>query len=492
MIRAVIYARYSAGPRQTDQSIEGQIADCKRYAESHDMVVTEIYADKHISGKSTEGRDEFLRMIEDAKRKQFEAVIVWKVDRFGRDRTDIAIYKRELRKAGVQLCYAAESVPEGPEGLILESLLEGLAEYYSADLRQKVTRGMKESLKKGQWPGKCPYGYGKDKDKHVIIIEEEAAVIREIYRLCCEDYSIAEIVRSLVAKGIYKKNGSVYRILTNRHYIGEFEMMGLSIDVPGIVSEEVWNMAQTKLKSTAKNGGADANYLLSGKCICSECGSVLTGTHGTGKSGKKFYYYHCPKKCIKPVPKERYEMMILEECREFTLTDELIEQITDRIMELQEADLPHAEIKHVEAQIRDFTKRMNNLTNSIEQGVPADVVMPRIVDYKQKISDLSVELEKMKIKKPLIPRDYLAAWLRSFRDGDVADDNFCRRVIDTFIERVIVYPDHSVIVLNVSGDKTSPECSNLSRFVNLTKQRSNTEKVFWDLPYALLWVESIC
>ena len=99
---------------------------------------------------------------------------------------------------------------------------------------------------------------------------------------------------------------------------------------------------------------------------------------------------------------------------------------------------------------------------------------------------------EMKIKKPLIPRDYLAAWLRSFRDGDVADDNFCRRVIDTFIEKVIVYPDHSVIVLNVSGDKTSPECSNLSRFVNLTKQRSNTEKVFWDLPYALLWVESIC
>ena len=98
----------------------------------------------------------------------------------------------------------------------------------------------------------------------------------------------------------------------------------------------------------------------------------------------------------------------------------------------------------------------------------------------------------MKIKKPLIPRDYLASWLRSFRDGDVADDNFCRRVIDTFIEKVIVYPDHSVIVLNVSGDKTSPECSNLSRFVNLTKQRSNTEKVFWDLPYALLWVESIC
>ena len=144
---AAIYARYSAGPRQTDQSIEGQIADCQRYADAHELVVSKIYADKHISGKSTEGRDQFLQMIADAKKGLFEAVIVWKVDRFGRDKADIAIYKRELKKAGVQLHYAAESVPEGPEGIILESLLEGLAEYYSADLRQKVERGMKEDRK---------------------------------------------------------------------------------------------------------------------------------------------------------------------------------------------------------------------------------------------------------------------------------------------------------------------------------------------------------
>ena len=143
MNNAVIYARYSAGPRQTDQSIEGQIADCQKYAEQHGLIVGKIYADRHISGKSTEGRDEFLQMIEDAKKKQFTDVIVWKVDRFGRDKTDIAIYKRELRKNGVTIHYAAESVPDGPEGIILESLLEGLAEYYSADLRQKVNRGMR-------------------------------------------------------------------------------------------------------------------------------------------------------------------------------------------------------------------------------------------------------------------------------------------------------------------------------------------------------------
>ena len=134
----VIYARYSEGPKQTDPSIEGQVADCMAYAEQNGIEVAKVYADRHVSGKSTAGRDEFLQMIRDVQEHLFEAVIVWKIDRFGRSRQDIAINKMKLKKAGVKLYYAQEAVPEGPEGIILESVLEGLAEYYSADLRQKV------------------------------------------------------------------------------------------------------------------------------------------------------------------------------------------------------------------------------------------------------------------------------------------------------------------------------------------------------------------
>ena len=158
MNRAVIYARFSNGPRQTEQSIEGQVADCTSFANANNLSVVGIYADKHISGTSVEGRTEFLRMVSDAKKGMFDAVIVWKVDRFGRDRRDIAVYKHALNTAGVSLQYAAEAVPEGPEGILLESLLEGMAEYYSADLKQKVSRGIRESAKKGQWPsGRLPW-----------------------------------------------------------------------------------------------------------------------------------------------------------------------------------------------------------------------------------------------------------------------------------------------------------------------------------------------
>ena len=152
-MRGVIYARYSPGPRQTDQSIEGQVADCKYYAEENGIDIIEVYADRKVSGKSVVGRDEFQRMLRDAERGLFDCVLVWKIDRFGRDRQDIALGKLTLKRAGVKLLYAKESVPEGPEGIILESVLEGLAEYYSADLRQKVIRGMKETAKKGQYCG---------------------------------------------------------------------------------------------------------------------------------------------------------------------------------------------------------------------------------------------------------------------------------------------------------------------------------------------------
>ena len=125
----VIYARYSEGPKQTDQSIEGQVNDCMAFAQRNGIDVIEVYADRHISGKSVVGRYEFQRMLQDAQLHKFDCVIVWKIDRFGRDRQDIAVSKMQLKKAGVKLMYAEESVPEGPEGIILESVLEGIAEY---------------------------------------------------------------------------------------------------------------------------------------------------------------------------------------------------------------------------------------------------------------------------------------------------------------------------------------------------------------------------
>lgn len=487
MNRAVIYARYSEGPRQTDQSIEGQVADCTAYAERNGLVVTEIYADRHISGTSIEGRHEFLRMVNDAKKHKFDAVIVWKVDRFGRDRRDIAIYKHQLKTAGVALHYAAESVPDGPEGIILESVLEGLAEYYSADLRQKVTRGMRESLKKGQWPGKCPFGYAKDAQKIPHPDPEEAARVKEIFRLSAEGHSIAEIVRILENKGVFMKNGSVYRVLTNDHYLGKWRMLDMEIEVEPIITEEEWEKTRENLKAPHR-ADSKIHYALSGKCVCAECQATLTGTHGTSKSGKKFAYYQCPNKCIKPLPKDKYERLIIAEVVENALTDEVIDEIIDRIMEIQAEDSQSAEIRRLETQISDYKRRINNLLDAVENGLKMDSVALRIDDLEKKIATSSEELERQKLKKPTIPREFLRFWLGSFRSGDIQNKDFCRKIIQTFIAGIEVHADHSVVLLNISGEKEDPQCSNVFRKVNLPKHYSNTEGLQIALPYALLWV----
>lgn len=184
MLRGVIYARYSAGPNQTDRSIEGQIDDCQAFARSNSIDIIKVYADRHISGRSTEGRYELERLIADARAHKFDVVICWKVDRLGRDRYDLAKIKATIKRTGVLIKYAKETLPDGPEGIILESLLEGMAEYYSADLSQKVTRGLKNAAKKGQYPaGVLTYGYTKDADKHVIEDPETKDAVITVFRM---------------------------------------------------------------------------------------------------------------------------------------------------------------------------------------------------------------------------------------------------------------------------------------------------------------------
>ena len=142
-LNAVIYARYSSD-RQTEQSIEGQLRECYAFAKANDIAVIDTYIDRAISGK-TDNRPAFQKMIEDSAKRQFQAVIVYRLDRFTRNRYDSAIYKARLKKNGVKVLSAMENLNGSPESIIMESLLEGMAEYYSVELSQKITRGMREN-----------------------------------------------------------------------------------------------------------------------------------------------------------------------------------------------------------------------------------------------------------------------------------------------------------------------------------------------------------
>lgn len=462
-MRGVIYARYSEGPRQTDQSIEGQVADCTEYAKREGIDIIEIYADRHVSGRSVEGRNEFQRMLSDAERGLFDCVITWKIDRFGRDRQDIALCKMRLRKAGVRLMYAKESVPEGPEGIILESVLEGLAEYYSADLRQKVVRGRRETAKKGQYCGApLPIGYKIDKDRHVVVDEKEAEAVREAFRMHIAGAGIKELQEMFRKRGVTSLHGKtigssvLYRMLRNRKYLGEFVVEGVPLTVEPIIDEATFEEAAKHFKTSRNNaaGRAKVNYLLSCKCYCGYCGALLNGEAGTSKTGKVYHYYKCGDKkrgiqCeMKAIRQEQLEDAVIGFTVEDMLTDEMIGTLVDRIMEIQEKEQENDPVEILRKQLASNKKRQQHLLDAIEES-GARGLASRLSALEQEAEELTLEIQKADIKRPRLTREVVEAWLRSFRAGDVLDDDFRRRLVDTFIARVDVRNDEALIFYNI-------------------------------------------
>lgn len=156
---ACIYARYSS-ENQKELSIEAQLRACTEFALRNGYSIVENYIDRAQSARS-DRRPAFQDMISDAKRHRFQVVIVHKLDRFSRDRYDHAIYRRELRNAGVKLVSVLENLDDSPESVVLESVLEGFSEYYSRNLSRETRKGLKEIALDAKYTGGTVlFGYG--------------------------------------------------------------------------------------------------------------------------------------------------------------------------------------------------------------------------------------------------------------------------------------------------------------------------------------------
>lgn len=209
MMNGVIYARYSSH-NQREESIDGQLRECKRYAKDNDIEIVGEYVDRAISGK-TDNRVAFQKMIRDAEKGGFQVVIVYKLDRFARNRYDSATYKAKLKRCGVRLVSAMEQLSDNPESIILEAVLEGMAEYYSANLAQNIKRGMTENAIKGlaTGGGRC-LGYYTGADKKYHIDEAGAATVRLIYEMYDQGSTYTRIVKTLNDQGRKTLNGTPF------------------------------------------------------------------------------------------------------------------------------------------------------------------------------------------------------------------------------------------------------------------------------------------
>ena len=466
-MNAVIYARYSSD-NQREESIEGQLRECKEFAEANDMIIVDTYIDRALSAK-TDNRPEFQKMVKDSAKGAFELVIVWKLDRFARNRYDSAHYKAVLQKNGVKVVSATEKISQTPEGILLESLLEGMAEYYSAELAEKVTRGLTENALKCKYNGgTLPIGYAIDENQFFIIDPLTAPAVLDAFKHYAEGATMQQITDELNLRGVRtKKNtritlNTVTRMLHNRRYIGEYKYSdittpnGIPPIVPVDLFERVQDMMKANKKAPAKHKAED-EYLLTTKLFCGKCGEPMTGDGGTGKSGKVYNYYTCNghrrKKCDKKrVAKEWIENLVVGELKHILSVDGFIDRVADLVMEYQTKTKDDSALRALEARQKEVERSITNLMTAIEQGIITPTTKSRLVELEADHERINKAIAKEVIKKPELERDQIVWFLERFRDGDTNDEAFRAFLVDTFLNSVYLYDDEKMIlILNYSG-----------------------------------------
>lgn len=462
LIPAVIYARYSSSG-QRDESIEGQIRECTEYAERNGMRVIRSYSDKALTGR-TDRRPEFQQMIADSEKHLFEVVICWKTDRFARNRYDAAVYKAKLRKSGVRLVYAKEAVPEGPEGIILESVMEGFAEYYSANLAENVRRGNYDSALQHKTLGKRVYGYRKSKDDTFEIDPVTAPIVSEIFQQYNAGMRMVDIVDSLNERGIHSVTGgpfnmcAVSKILRNEKYIGTYVWGDIRDEnvIPPLIDRPTFEAVQIKLagaKKKRRNIDLDRpDFLLTGKCFCGHCGEPMTGDSAKGKTRIQYWYYTCNGKrhhtCDKRrEPKQELEDFVIHQLTSILHNDdgyleEMAQRVADHLAEGSEQSKV-ADLKRRQSSVR---QKISNLVGILEDA-PTKALASRLSALELEDESLTAEIEEAVLAAPpALTAEQILFMLTHLSDGLESDPEYRRRLVDTFLNSVYVYDDGRIVI----------------------------------------------
>ena len=491
---AVVYARYSSAG-QKEQSIDGQLAAAYKYAEAKGYQIVHEYIDRAMTGRNDD-RDDFQRMLSDTGKHQFSVIIVWKVDRFGRNREEITFNKYRCKKNGVRVEYVAENMPEGPESVILEAVLEGMAEYYSLQLSQNVKRGLLENAKHHKAvSGTPPLGYKLTEDKHFEVDPDTAPLVRVIYEKYAAGETLFEIIRYLNNAGYKTPRGkpfartSLDKLLKNEKYIGIYKFKDIIYDedaVPALIDKDLFYKVQDMLEKNKRAPVKNWNYsdyLLTGKLFCGHCGDPMVGKAGHGKSGRKYDYYICKKNDKKPVRKDWIEETVLQEVHRILDDDEIFQMIVDNTWEYYlEQDMKEHEREAMLKQIADIEKGIANLSKAVEQGMPFDVVSGRLDELSGQKIALQKAIAELEIQKGFkLTKDHIQFFLEQFRSMDASDRNCEKRLISVFVNAIYVYDDKLKIAFNYSeeGQRNTVslhdvECSHVVHSPTLCRMHTNT------------------
>ena len=465
-MKAVIYARYSS-EGQREESIEGQLRECKEYAEKNNIAVINTYIDRAFSAR-TDDRPDFQRMIKDSGKKLFDYIIVWKLDRFARNRYDSAHYKHILKKSNVKVISATEAISNDSTGILLESLLEGFAEYVSADISEKVIRGMTENALKCKWNGGgLPVGYVINEEQHYEIDPMTAPFVVEAFQRYANGEKVVDLVKWLNSCGVqtYKKRpmgfDSVGRMLKNRNYIGEYRYAEFVTPggVPAIVPDDLFEKVQERIAKNKKAPArhkAEDDYILTTKLFCGLCGALMFGESGRGSLNKVYHYYKCStaKKfhaCKKKTVKKVWlEDIVVNYTVQLLADDTILDKTADKILELQKRE--NITLPMLKRQLAEAERGIENMLNAIQQGILTQSTKSRLDQLEATKSDIEIKILQEEIETPLLSKEHIMFWLHKFRGIDVAKLEHRKMLIDTFVNSIFLYDDRLVITFNNRED----------------------------------------
>lgn len=485
--KAVIYARYSCD-KQSEQSIEGQIRVIREFADREGYTIIGEYIDRAKSAK-TANRPEFLRMISDSSKQLFQYVLVYKLDRFSRNRYDSAFYKHKLRQNGVRVISATEELSDNPESIITEAILEAMAEFYSAELGQKTKRGMRESALKCQSVGAPPpLGYKWGEDKKLHIDEATAEIPRIVFRLYAEGKGKKQIADYLNSKGFRTRSGRKFQVstfgcmLTNKKYIGVYTYEDIEIEggCPALIDRETFDKVQKLAEHTKKapaRARAKVEYYLSGKLFCGVCGEQMIAVGGTSHNGEQHHYYKCRShkldsgKCgKKPERKSFIEWFVCDEILELLNIETHKEIFADKVIAAYKASMQTDKVGELEKRIAAIDKKLSGIVDMLLEH-KTQALLDKMDNLELQKSELEEELYSAKLTAAHIPsKKEIMNWFEKLRAADGTGDALIRQVLNTFVQKVYLWDTKVLIVLSLSNTSKNIEFEDIREWEKLAEE----------------------
>ena len=401
-VPAALYARVSSDRQDVDLSVAAQLRALRNYAAQHGYVIAREYVDEAESGRVAD-RPEFRKLLDAGGRPQapFQVILVWKFSRFTRKREHAVAFKAMLRRKGIRVVSITEHADDSPTGKLMEAIIESVDEFYSENLAQEVTRGMREAASRGFWvSSRVPYGYsrvlvpdGAKQRPKLAVAEPAATVVRRLFTLADRGQSLLDITKTLNAEGIASPNGkrwlksAVHRVLTNEVYTGTLvwgvraKDQAPPVRVPGafpaLVSRDQFRRVATVLTAKAPTNThprrSASSYLLSGLVKCRRCGRALSGQ---AAKGGQFAYYVCQSllhrgraACDAPrLNARRFEGLIVEQIRDSILTADNLRALV-RLVDAELAGVAHEQqrkLTGIETELAEVQRRLDRVWHVIE------------------------------------------------------------------------------------------------------------------------------